>query len=321
MMDASVRKWVTEQSHDEVGLSQMALAFKLVTARAPIMAHEIWTESTGNLESADDMWFWLFYSVLDRRANASTFVKAKRILVEQGIFLPYDLIAYEGSHGEEATLDFMVECLETRGFPLSGDSTLGKRARPKSIRDAAKLLTNYSYDFRKWLRDALARNRGNEAEAFNDVWSELARSVYGVGPRIASQFIRGMVLKGPWRLPLSDERLLERSSFNLYFAGPDRFCLIQRSRDYESSLAEFANKFLAGNKAIVSHVLWYIRKRYESEKVPACWECPLAGFCSYYLKVGHQRGPRPDSSFSLTAGRIKDSDTNLDVYLGQSSSF
>lgn len=319
-VDASVRKWVTEQSHDEVGLSQMAFAFKLVSARAPIMAHEIWTQNSGKLESLDDMWFWLFYSVLDRRANASTFVKAGRILMEQGIFLPHHLVAHERSHGASATLEFMVHSLETQGFPLSGDSKLGKRSRPMSILDAAKLVGNYSYDFRKWLRDALARNGGDQAETFNDIWTELVRSVYGVGPRIASQFIRGMVLKGPWQLPLSDRRLLERSSFNVYFAGPDRFCLVWNSRDYESRLAEFADEFLEGNKAIVSHVLWYVRKRYESEKIPACWECPMAGFCSYYLKVGHQRGPPPDSSLPVAVERGKDADTNLDVFLGQRSS-
>lgn len=313
MMDASVRKWVSQQLHDEVGLSQLALVCRHVSSWAPIMAHEIRTESTGRLESLEDMWFWLFYSVLDRRANASTFVKARRILMEEGIFLPYDLLEYERRHGEMATLEFMIRCLQTGGFPLSGDSKLGMRARPKSILDAAKLLSNYHYDFRKWLAEVLSRNGGDQLSAFEDIWSELVRSIYGVGPRIASQFIRGMVLKGPWQLPLSDTRLLERTSFNIYFAGRDRFCLVRHSGEYESGLAEFADRFLQGNKATISHVLWYVRKRYESDKIPACWECPFAGFCSYYLKIGHQRSP-PLTPRSSSLEKTEDSKANLDAF-------
>jgi hypothetical protein len=319
MMNSSVRKWVTEQLHDESGFMQMATAFKLVSDRAPIMAHEIWTESNGRLESLEDMWFWMFYSVLDRRANAATFVKARHILIEKELFLPYDLVKYEKNNGEEATLEFLVRCLETGGFPLSGDSKLGKSARPKSILDAAKLLSAHSYDFRKWLTEVLAKNGRNGAKAFDDIWSELVLGVYGVGPRIASQFIRGMVMKGPWQLPLTDRRLLEKSRFNLYFAGPDRFCLVLHTRSFESELAEFADKFLDGNKAIVSHVLWYVRKRYESDKIPTCWECPFAGFCSYYLKIGHQRAPPLDSLVPTSTEERKHADVNLEQFLDEGS--
>lgn len=318
-MDASVKKWVTEQVHDELSLSQMAASFKLVSNRAPIMAHEVWTESDGHLESLEDMWFWLFYSVLDRRANAATFVKARRILTEKRLFLPYDLIAYERKLGETATLEFLAQCLQAEGFPLSGDSKLGKIARPKSILDAAMLLNKYSYDFRKWFTEALEKNERDRAKTFDDIWSELVTGVYGVGPRIASQFVRGMVLKGPWQLPLTDRRLLEKSPFNSYFSGPDRFCLVQHSRDYESDLAGFADRYLEGNKAIVSHVLWYVRKRYESDKIPACWECPMAGFCSYYLKIGHQRTPRFEPSVPAKTEEKKRDTVNLEHYLCQVS--
>jgi hypothetical protein len=225
------------------------------------------------------------------------------------------LIAYDKENGETATLDFMVRCLQADGFPLSGDSKLGKRARPKSILDAAKLLAKHSYDFRKWFTEVLTKNGQDGARAFDDIWLELVQGVYGVGPRIASQFVRGMVLKGPWRLPLTDRRLLEKSPFNAYFAGPDRFCLVLHSRDYESKLAEFADRYLKGNKAIVSHVLWYVRKRYESDKIPACWECPIAGFCSYYLKIGHERAPRIESLVSASTEEKRHDNTNLERYL------
>lgn len=109
-------------------------------------------------------------------------------------------------------------------------------------------------------------------------------SIYGVGPRITSQFIRGMVLKGPWKLPLTDDKLLEKCRFNVRFAGKARLGLIKSEESYYHDLGKFADEYLDGNRAIISHVLWYIRKKYCDQKI-LCEECKLAGYCNYFLRT------------------------------------
>jgi endonuclease III len=43
-------------------------------------------------------------------------------------------------------------------------------------------------------------------------------------------------------------------------------------------LSEFADNFLGGNRGIIAHVLWYIRKRY-CNRPPKCNECELSKYC------------------------------------------
>jgi len=314
---SSVMNWVTEHIHDDTGLFQCASLFRAISSRAPLMAHEIWSDSNGRLETNEEMWFWLFYSVLDRRANAATFARAKKILAEYDLFDPRDIVSYERSHGEVTTLDRMVFFLESHGFPLTRDSIFGKREKPKSILDAARLIARHSYDFRRWFVTVSTQLASSASQAFDEIWSELVENVYGVGPRIASQFVRGMVLKGPWQLPLSDPRLLESSRYNVYFAGPARLSLVSHPRGFMRELSDFSDRFLEGNKAIVSHVLWYIRKRYEPDKLPNCWECPVAGFCAYYLRAGHMRRSRAADMKRILSVDQRGS-ANLDAFVEES---
>jgi hypothetical protein len=91
-----------------------------------------------------------------------------------------------------------------------------------------------------------------------------------------------MVLKGPWKLPLTDNNFLEKCDFNIRFAGKTRLCIVEKEEDYYSDLRKFSDEYLGGNKAIISHVLWYIRKKY-CNRIPSCKDCVVAGYCKYYL--------------------------------------
>src|SRR5207245_3262128 len=192
--------------------------------------------------------------------------------------------------GERAAVQKIHDILAESSFALMKDSVLGDLAGSKSIVDAAVLMREYDYDFGKWYALVMSRCNSNGHQAFRLVWSEIQEKIYGAGPRIASQFVRGMVLKGPWVLPLTDDSLLEESEYNVTFAGPHRFSLVEGKNDYRTGLSDFADKYLDGNRAIVSHVLWYIRKSV-CDKQPLCFECPMAGFCTYYLKSGYSLTP------------------------------
>jgi len=263
---------------DEHAKRELASLFVKISENAPIQAHEVGTGSNGKLTTNRDMWFWLFYSVMDRRANAATFVKAKEALERRRLFAPYKIVEFIKSRGEKATLNKIAKMLEDSNFPLLSDTAMGKLSFPKSIVDAAKFMSGYSYDFLRLYEDYVKAHQENLSKARNSLWRDLEKKIYGVGPRIASQIIRGFVLKGPWKFPLDDNRFLEKCRYNVWIAGKTRLCLTQDESEYYDKLGKFADDFLNGNRGIVAHVLWYIRKRY-CTRPTKCDECMVAGCC------------------------------------------
>jgi hypothetical protein len=248
-----------------------------ISEKAPIEAHEVNTENQGKLTSNRDKWFWLFYSVMDRRANAATFVKAKEALERERLFAPYKIVELLSKEGEISTLRKIARILKTANFPLINDHSKGELTFPKSIADAAKFMGKYDYDF-GCLYEHYVKQYGNLNEARNALWKDIQEQIYGAGPRIASQIIRGLVLKGSWEFPLDDNRFLEECRFNVWIAGQTRLGLIEREDEYHKQLGEFADKYLSGNRGVIAHALWYIRKRY-CNRPPKCSECELAQHC------------------------------------------
>ena len=109
--------------------------------------------------------------------------------------------------------------------------------------------------------------------------------------------MRGMVLKGPWKIRLTDGVFLEDTKYNALFAGPAR--LVVATEEYRKEAKVFSDRFLDGDKAILSHALWFIRKRY-CDKVPQCPECPAAGYCAFFRSrgLGRKVNPRAHSRIS-----------------------
>jgi hypothetical protein len=262
----------------ETAKRELANLFARISEKAPIEAHEVGTEENGKLITNRDMWFWLFYSVMDRRANAATFIKAKEALERERLFAPYKIVEFLKKEGETATLKRIARILRNADFPLLNDHTMRDLAFPKSIVDAARFMSGYKYDFAHLYKHYVNTCNGNFAEARDTVWRDLQKQIYGVGPRIASQIIRGLVLKGTWKFPLNDNRFLEECRFNLWIAGQTRLGLIENESEYREQLGEFADNFLSGNRGIIAHVLWYIRKRY-CNRPPKCNECELSKHC------------------------------------------
>jgi len=283
----SAKTWLSQRIHDDFGKRALATLFEQVSSWAPLMAHEIFASSDGSLRSNEDKWFWLFYSVLDRRANASTFVNARNALDRQGLFSPRNIISLVDTVGKDQAMQRIAEILENARFALLIDNGHRKLAYPLSIIDAARLVKRHDYDFEHMYKTHLEKSRGDLVATFQSLWKELTEEIYGVGPRIAAQFIRGMTLRGYWNLPLNDNRLLEKTPLNCRFAGSPRFALVESESTYERESGEFADEYLDGNRAILSHVLWYIRKRY-CDKVPNCSECPMTGYCTLFLKLSKE---------------------------------
>jgi hypothetical protein len=248
-----------------------------ISEKAPIEAHDVNTVNQGKLTSDRDKWFWLFYSVMDRRANASTFVKAKEALERERLFAPYKIVGVLDKEGEMPALRRIARILEKANFPLLNDHGKGELAFPKSIADAAKFMSKYNYEFDRLYEDYV-KQYGDLREARNALWKDFQEQIYGVGPRIASQIIRGLVLKASWNFPLDDDRFLEECRFNTWIAGQARLGLVDKESEYYKQLGDFANKYLAGNRGIIAHALWYIRKRY-CNRPPKCNECELAKHC------------------------------------------
>lgn len=267
---------------DDHAKRKLARLFIQTSQNAPIQAHDVGTDSDGKLTTTHDMWFWLFYSVMDRRANAATFVKAKNALEKERLFPPYKIVELVKSKGERRALSKIARILENSNFPLLNDSIMGKLSFPKSVVDAAKFMSNYSYDFKRLYKEYIDAHQSNLKEARDSVWKDLRKEIYGVGPRIASQIIRGLVLKGPWKFPLDNNKFLEKCRFNVWIAEKTRLSLITDESKYYDELGEFADKFLDGNRGIIAHVLWYIRKRY-CNRPPKCGQCKLAGYCNRAL--------------------------------------
>ncbi len=248
-----------------------------ISEKAPIEAHEINTKNDGKLTTSRDKWFWLFYSVMDRRANAATFAKAKEALEGERLFAPYKIVELIENEGESPALRKIARILKGANFPLLNDHSKGELAFPKSIADAARYMSKHNYDFGRLYKYCFEQT-GSLQETRNMLWNNLQEEIYGVGPRIASQIIRGLVLKGSWNLPLDDNRFLEECRFNVWIAGQTRLGLVDGEGKYCNQLGAFADKYLSGNRGIIAHVLWYVRKRY-CGRPPKCDECELAEHC------------------------------------------
>jgi hypothetical protein len=255
---------------------ELANLFARISEKAPIEAHEVGTDSNGKLLTNRDMWFWLFYSTMDRRANAATFIKAKEALERKRLFAPHKIVEFWKKKCEMPTLKRIARILREANFPLLNDRIMRDLSFPRSIVDAARFMSKFKYDFAYLYNHYVDACHGDLTEARNAIWIDLQKQIYGVGPRIASQIIRGLVLKGPWKFPLNDNRFLEECRFNVWIAGQTRLGLIES--EYYKQLGAFADSFLAGNRGIIAHVLWYIRKRY-CTRPPKCWECELASHC------------------------------------------
>ncbi len=294
----SIKKFKSKGIHDEFAKKNISEIFAEISKNAPIMAHEVNTDSNGRLVDNYDKWFWLFYSVMDRRSNAANFVKAKEALEKKDLFNPYKIIKLIKQKDEKTVINKIASILENSKFPLMRDSVVGDLAFPRSIVEAAKFISKYDYNFEKLYLHHLDNSSGDQHVAYKSIRKELEESIYGVGPRISSQFIRGMVLKGTWKLPLTDDKLLEKCKFNIRFASKTRLGLIEDENTYYSDLGKFADEYLYGNRAIISHALWYIRKRYCDKKI-MCDECRLAGYCGYFLKTLHNEPVKENLSWFI----------------------
>ncbi|MFZ3058737.1 MAG: hypothetical protein WA102_03265 [Candidatus Methanoperedens sp.] len=295
----SIKKFKNRGIHDELAKTRIGEIFIEISKNAPIRAHEVNTNSNGRLVDNYDKWFWLFYSVMDRRSNAANFVKAKEALEKKDIFNPYKIIKLIKEKDEKTAINRIASILENSRFPLMRDSTMGDLAFPRSIVEAARFISKYDYDFEKLYVHHIDNSNGNPDVAYKTLRKELEESIYGVGPRISSQFIRGMVLKGSWNLPLTDDKLLEKCKFNIRFASKMRLGLIEDESTYYSDLGRFADEYLGGNRAIISHALWYIRKRYCDKKI-MCDECRLAGYCGYFMKTVQNKPDKEDLSWFIS---------------------
>lgn len=280
----SIEEFIKKKSHDNCSRAQLGKIFIEISKKAPIMAHEIFTESSGRLQTEEDKWFWIFYSVLDRRANASTFVKAKRVLEKFQLFKARDIFDYITKKSRELTIKRIHNILKASDFHLVSDSTRLEMAMPNSIVSAAEYLSTYNFK----VDNILGFHKKKHPDMSNidvsvSIIKNLKRNIYGVGPRISAQILRGLVLKGGWNLPLAHVDQLERCSFNEYFAGDGRLGLISNTESFNEDLKEFTNEYLNENFGIISHVLWYIRKRF-CIRPKFCDICPVSGYCLYFIR-------------------------------------
>ncbi|MFW6173294.1 MAG: hypothetical protein ACOC5T_06065, partial [Elusimicrobiota bacterium] len=257
----SVQTWINDGVHDYLAKEHVASILKEISSSSPIMAHEIETDNNGKMIDFIDMWFWLFYSVLDRRSNASNFIRAKESLEKENLFHPKQLNDIVKIKGETKTLNLIAEILRKNNFPLLVDRSYKDLANPKSIIDGARLIEKYDYNFDKLYKVHFKKYKGEPKKAFQSIWKEIKYNIYGVGDRITAQFIRGMVLKGSWDISLSNDKFLEKCGFNETFAGPLRLNLVENEY-YLQDLGGFADEYLEGNRGIISHALWYIRRKY-----------------------------------------------------------
>lgn len=239
-----------------------------LSQNAPIQAHNVGKQKE-YLDSDEDKWFWMFYSVMDRRSDASTFINAKQILMKHQLFKPSHIVAQVQKLGKEKTIEKITLLLKQHNFPLLVDKTKGEQSHAYSIVEAALFMSKFNYDFHK-LYTYYRQKARNLTEARDMMWRDL-KKIYGVGDRIASQFIRGMVLRANWNFPLNADQFLEKCRFNMQIAQQ-----IGLANNYEE-LAQFADEYLNGNRGILSHALWYLRKRYCSQHL--CYACPLYYNC------------------------------------------
>ncbi len=252
---------------------EIAKIFTQISEKAPIQAHRV-HENSKQITDFGDKWFWMFYSALDRRSDASTFVHAKDFLWDKRLFHPYEIVKLVSTVGKEKAVSKIAKILQSSGFRLLKDRSRGMLSQPLSIVEAAQFISKFGFNFEKLYHHYVDSSK-NLGEARQKMWKDLKKQIYGVGTRSASQFIRGMVLKSSWNFPLNDYMFLEKCEFNTEIAL--RIGLIESRGDYYTDLAKFADEYLEGNYGVIAHVLWFIRKKYCAEH--RCYECPLFSRC------------------------------------------
>lgn len=287
----SILYFIETKQHDQYALRDLANRFKKISREAPTFAHQVKNgDKNTRLKTFEDQWFWLFYTVLDRRQNAELFINARKALEEHDLFNPEKIAKLCETHGKEYAAEKIGRILRENNFPLLIDQRKGELSYPYSIVEAALFLKKFNFDFKRMYRHYIRKNKGDKKKAVINLWKDLQAEIYGVGPRAASQFIRGMVLKGPWKFPLTDKRFLEYCDYNAAYAGPFRLNLAYQERDFKEALKQFADEYLDGNCGIISHVLWYVRKKFCGIK-KNCEKCPVAGYCVKYLELLIEKAP------------------------------
>lgn len=287
----SVDRFFETGEHDEHALQQLGRILRALSHQAPIMAHRVFERDGHCLKNDDEKWFWVFYSVLDRRANAATFVKAREALEQCGVFRASDIVRLVKDRSYESAVRQVFQILRDSEFPLAADSAKRELAMPSSIVDAALYLARFDFSVDEMLNFFRETETSSE-DLTSRIMADLRKHIYGVGPRIAAQIVRGFCLKAGWRIDVSSPAHLERCGFNETFAGPGRLGLVSCSDSYEKELESFVKSYLGGNFAVMSHVLWFVRKRF-CRRPKRCDECPVAGFCNHFRYRLLHRVERP----------------------------
>ncbi len=288
----SVEHYIEFGEHDAIAKTELAKVFERISSKAPLCAHEVSNESYESFSEESDRWFWLFYSVLDRRANAVTFVNASHILKKAESFDPKTICQEVRKKEKDLVIQQIRNILADSDFPLSSDTARRDLAMPTSIVEAA--LWYEKYDFiSKNIRLAIEERQPDQSQWARELFDELKKDIYGVGDRIAGQIVRGFVLKDGWGWVVNIPSLLEKCDFNVTFASKARLSLLNNAESYSEDLQAFGDKYINGNYAIISHVLWYIRKRY-CVKPKKCFECPVSGYCNYYYRSLYWKVPEQE---------------------------
>ena len=278
----SIYSYIKKGEHDENAKKEIAKLFNNISLKAPLCAHEVFDSSYQKFNNDSQKWFWIFYSVIDRRANAATFIKARKILENEGLFNPEIIYKKVKTVGKEETIQLIHDVLETSEFPLCSDSTRMNLAMPISIVEAAQWYKNYDFSVEN-IKKSFEKRYVNPKERTLGFIRELKKNIYGVGERIAAQIVRGFILKDNWKWEANLSTMLEKCEFNITFASKLRLSLISSNQSYYKDLQAFGDMYLDRNYSIISHALWFIRKRY-CLRPKRCFECPMAGYCSYYYK-------------------------------------
>lgn len=286
----SIRHYIETGEHDDCAKIELASLLRKISSNAPLCAHEVFEKSYKHFSSASQRWFWIFYSVLDRRANAVTFINASKVLSDVGLFEPNEICDSVHRSGKEHTLQAIHDTLAASTFPLASDTSRRNMAMPTSIVEAALWYERYQFDSGN-IRKAIENRQADSSKWALEFIKELKDNIYGVGDRIAGQIVRGFVLKDGWNWVTNVPSLLEKCDFNITFASQPRLGIVKSDKTYFEDLQSFGDKYLNGNYSIISHVLWYLRKRY-CLKPKRCFECPVSGYCNYYYKSLYWQVPQ-----------------------------
>jgi len=265
---------------DEYSKKRIAEIFRTISRENSIFAHEIGKDEQTYVKNNENAWFWFFYSVQDWRANANRFIKAKKLLENEGIYRPRKIVKLVKNESKKKVIKKIANILEPHGL-LPPHPYTGKLAKPKSITEAAIFLDDFDFKVNNIYENYLERCE-DKKEVYSEIWDQL-QDVYGMGERTTAQFIRGMVIKGTWELPLDDKRQLEICKYNVRFASKEKIGLVKSKEDYENKLLKFSERYLDGNNGIISHALWVVRKKYCYKKME-CDICPLNGYCLRNLR-------------------------------------